>query len=141
MRENKITPNSNKCDYKRSICKESVRSSSSSLMFNDQINKRANKVNSAKKESHRSSKEIKEYFEHQANPKLKSYREKGLNAADSIPKMNIFSLHDKNVYKDIECRNFEQKSLTARKSHQNNLRRKASNMPKTKKMSSSKKNL
>lgn len=71
-------------------------------MFNDQINKRANKINSAKKGSHKSNKEIKEYFEQQENSKLQSYREKGLNAADSIPKMNIFSLHDKNIYKDIE---------------------------------------
>ena len=98
-------------------------------------------INSAKKEWHKSNKEIKEYFDQQNNTKLQSYRERGLKAAESIPKMNIFSLHDRNWYKDIEWRQFEQKSLTTRKNWQNNLRRKVSNITKSKKQNSSKKSL
>ena len=124
-----------------SLQRESLHSSSGSLMFNEQLLKRANMINSAKKEWHKSNKEIKEYFDQQNNTKLQSYRERGLKEAESIPKMNIFSLHDRNWYKDIEWRQFEQKSLTSRKNCQNNLRRKVSNITKSKKQNSSKKSL
>jgi len=46
--------------------------------------------------------------------------------------MNIFTLHDRNIYRDT---NENQKSLTARKKYQNNLRRKMVKMVKTKRLS------
>ena len=92
-------------------------------------------IHSAKKTYVDKKKELrKEYIETEILSASLGYgKHKWIRPNDSAPRVNIFSLHDRNVYRDIEWRNWDPMPQTTRKWYRNNLRRKTIMLSKSRK--------
>ena len=125
----------------RSLRRDGLHSSQGTLQFYE--NMLGKTIHSAKKAYNDCKKDLRKQFVETdlLSTSAGLTNHKWMRYNDSAPRVNIFSLHDRDMYRDIGCIYWNQMPLTARKTYRNNLRRKTIMLSKSRKGDSSQREL